>query len=78
MQAIQVPDMIQQLHHASWLLSDAFPRLSPQATGNASREDLEWAVSVSLLPPPNLSAPCFAWALKDNAAYYDLGQGFSA
>ncbi|KAL3147314.1 hypothetical protein ABBQ32_002799 [Trebouxia sp. C0010 RCD-2024] len=46
MQAIQVPDMIQQLHHASWLLSDAFPRLSPQATGNASREDLEWAVSI--------------------------------
>ncbi len=40
--------MIQQLHHASWLLSDAYPRLSPEATGNASREDLEWAVSVSI------------------------------
>ena len=43
---IEVADMIQQLHHASWLLSDAYPRLSPEATGNASREDLEWAVSV--------------------------------
>lgn len=62
MQAIEVPDMIQQLHHASWLLSDAFPRLSPEATGNASREDLEWAVSVSLLlPAPTPSAPCFAF-----------------
>lgn len=46
--AIEVADMIQQLHHASWLLSDAYPRLSPEATGNASREDLEWAVSVGL------------------------------
>lgn len=41
--------MIQQLHHASWLLSDAYPRLSAEAMGNASREDLEWAVSVSAL-----------------------------
>ena len=47
MQDVEVADMIQQLHHASWLLSDAYPRLSPEATGNASREDLEWAVSVS-------------------------------
>lgn len=45
---IEVPDMTQQLHHASWLLSDAWPRLSPEATGGASREELEWAVSVSL------------------------------
>ena len=44
--------MIQQLHHASWLLSDAYPRLSAEATGNASREDLEWAVSVSALLQP--------------------------
>ena len=48
MQDVEVADMIQQLHHASWLLSDAYPRLSPEATGNASREDLEWAVSVSI------------------------------
>ena len=46
--AIEVADMIQQLHHASWLLSDAYPRLSPEATGGATREDLEWAVSVGL------------------------------
>ena len=44
--------MIQQLDHASWLLSDAYPRLSAEATGNASREDLEWAVSVSALLQP--------------------------
>ena len=54
MPQIEVPDMTQQLHHASWLLSDAWPRLSPEATGGASREELEWAVSVSL---SNLS-PC--------------------
>ena len=47
MREIEVSDMIQQLHHASWLLSDAYPRLSPEATSNASREDLEWAISVS-------------------------------
>ena len=47
---IQLPDMIQQMHQASWLLSDAYPRLSPEATGNASREELEWAVSVSFIP----------------------------
>ncbi|KAL0050877.1 hypothetical protein WJX82_009288 [Trebouxia sp. C0006] len=46
MPQIEVPDMTQQLHHASWLLSDAWPRLSPEATGGASREELEWAVSV--------------------------------
>lgn len=51
-QDIEVPDMIQQLHHASWLLSDAYPRLSAEAMGNASREDLEWAVSVSALSQP--------------------------
>ena len=50
MREIGVPDMIEQLHIASWLLSDAYPRLSPEATGNASREDLEWAVSVSPTP----------------------------
>ena len=44
--------MIQQLHHASWLLSDAYPRLSAEATDSASREDLEWAVSVSALSQP--------------------------
>ncbi len=48
MPQIEVPDMTQQLHHASWLLSDAWPRLSPEATGGASREELEWAVSVSV------------------------------
>ena len=48
MREVEVPDMIQQLHHASWLLSDAWPRLSSEATGGASREELEWAVSVSL------------------------------
>ena len=47
MQDVEVPDAVQQLHNASWLLSDAYPRLSPEATGNASREDFEWAVSVS-------------------------------
>ena len=60
MQDIEIPDMVQQLHHASWLLSDAWPRLSPEATGNASREDLEWAVSVSLLL---LSGPAFLFCL---------------
>lgn len=47
MQDIEVPDTVQQVHNASWLLSDAYPRLSAEATGNASREDFEWAVSVS-------------------------------
>ena len=47
-QDIEVPDMIAQLHEASWLLSDAYPRLSPEARGNATREELEWAVSVSI------------------------------
>ncbi len=56
MPGIEVPDMTKQLHHASWLLSDAWPRLSPEATGSASREELEWAVSVSLTHPERVSA----------------------